>query len=161
MDSEDPKYTYNRFGSKGKRAGQAVVDILSRDNPSCTVQDVIDGYAPDFLKHFETAVENGSRQYEGEFHIFVLSKKEMWAVNLVRNWFIPRKSAPDSLEMMIWYPHHTKTLYKVNPKIGEVGLQWSVPGLEECKSILKNKDIYAPELVKWIEDCLSSSDSAS
>jgi len=155
MDAKDKRYDYNRFNSKGKRVGQAVIDILSKDNPEQTVEETLDAAAPEYLKQFEEAVQIGvEKGFRGDFYIFVLTKKEMWACNVVRNFFITRKTAPSGLDMMCEYPHHTKTLYRVNHEVGTVHVLWSLPGFEECKSVLKNKANHSPELVKWIEDCM-------
>ena len=155
MDSNDKKYSYNRFGMKGKRVGQAVHDIISKDQPECTVEEILDASSQEYVKQIENAIKSGQEKgYHDPFYIFVLTKKEMWAENVVRNFFIPRQSAPYALDMMCEYPHHTKTLYMVESTKGEITVLWTLPGIEECKSILRQKHIYDPQLVKWIEDCM-------
>jgi hypothetical protein len=71
--------------------------------------------------------------------------------NVVRHWKIPRYTAPHPIEMMASYTNHTKTLFEVDPKKGEITLCWTLPGYEECKSILKSPGNYDPELVRWIK----------
>lgn len=151
QEANSLRYSYNRFGSKGKRVGQAVVDILSEDQPTYTAGEIIDGYAPKFAEELQRAVETGLRLYRPPFYVFVLSHKEMWAENVVRNWFIPRQTAPYALDAMAEYPHRTKTLYLVSPS--EVKVVWSLPGIEDCKTVLARKEMYAPELVEWIVKC--------
>lgn len=155
MEASDPRYDYNRFGSAGKRVGQAVVDILSKEQPSYTVGDVLDGYATKFAQELEKCIEDNKDKYRGAFYVLVMTHKEMWADNVVRNWFIARQTPPYAMDMMQSYPHRTKTLYMVDPKKGHITIIWSIPGFEECKSILKNKETYDPQLVKWIVDCFN------
>jgi hypothetical protein len=146
------RYKYDRFGSKGARVGQAVVDIMSKEQPSQTVEETIFEFGPDFAKEFEKTVNKNAHKYKSPFHVVVLTKKEMWACNVVRNFFIARQTAPKAKDMIIDYPNHTKTLYKVNTNSGEVKAEWSIPGHQECISLSKSPGSYDPQLVKWIDD---------
>lgn len=153
MDAKDKKYDYNKFGKKGKRVGQAVTDILAQDNPIYTVEDILHEYSPDFVKEFESTIEKNKQQYDGRFYVLVLTGKEMWATNVVRNWFIARKTPPYATDMVADYPHRTKTLYLIDSNIGKVEVLWSIPGIEECKSILASPAMYDRTLINWICDC--------
>lgn len=153
MDAKDKKYSYNRFGMKGARVGQAVHDILSSKEETTTVEEVLDGYSHQFVKELETAISANEAKYKGHFHVFVLSNKEMWATNVVRNWFVARETAPDALEMVAQYPNHAKILYEVNTDTNEVKLKWTLPGIQDCISVLKNTGLYDPQLCQWIYDC--------
>ena len=153
MDSNDPKYFYNKRGSKGARVGQAVSDILSHDQPTYTVGDILDGFGAKFAQELEATIEANIPKYKALFYVLALTKKEFWADNVVRNWFIARQTAPHALDLMIQYPGYTKTLYVVNSRKGDLKVAWSIPGLEDCKSILKSPDTFSAELVQWIRDC--------
>lgn len=155
MDPKDKRYTYDRFGMKGARVGQAVHDILSSSDTPSTVEEILDSYALDYVRELEDTIEKNEHRYTGTFHVFVLSNKEMWATNVVRNWFIARQTAPDALEMVCQYPNHVKILYSVDKKTNEVKLLWTIPGVQDCVSILNNPNIYDPMLVKWINECFS------
>lgn len=152
MDSKDPRYYYNKHGAKGARVGQAVADILSQDQPTYTAGEILDGFGARYAQELEKTVNNSMSKFKPPYYILALTKKEFWADNVVRNWFIPRQSAPYAMDMMVQYPNHTKTLYVVDDIRGDIKVAWSVPAYEECKSVLKNPSIYHPELVKWIED---------
>ncbi len=149
------KYAYNRFGKKGTRVGQAVVDILSQQQASQTVGDVLDGYGPDYARQIEECVEQNQSKYKSPFYIFVLTKKEFWANNLVRNWFIARQTPPHAFDMMEQYSNYTKTLYIVDADRGKLEIVWSLPGFDDCIAVAKNPGAYDPQLVKWIEDCFT------
>lgn len=149
----DHQYQYNRFGSKGMRVGQAVSDILSKEQPVQTAGDIIDAYSAKYASELEKAIEDSKGKYKNPFYVLALTKKEYWTDNVVRNWFIPRQTAPYALDMMIQYPNHTKTLYVINYDRGDLKVAWSIPGHEDCKSVLKTPDDFSPELVQWIKDC--------
>lgn len=152
MNSDDPKYHYNRRGSKGARVGQAVSDILSRPQPTYTVEEILEGMGPKFAQELEKSVNDSIDKFRSPFYIFVLTKKEMWADNIIRNWFVPRQTPPYASEMMRDYPNHTKTLYVINSDKGDLKVAWSIPAKEDCRSILKTPDTFNPELVQWIKD---------
>ena len=155
MSKQDKKYTYDRFGMKGARVGQAVVDILSKEQPVYTAGEILDAYAPKFRDELEKTIQNNQDKFKSPFYIVVLTHKEMWAENVVRNWFIARQTPPHGLATVIDYPHHMKTLYMINSKKGDVKLLWTIPGLEDCKSIVRNKMQYDAQLVGWVEDCFA------
>jgi hypothetical protein len=146
------KYDYNRFGSKGKRVGQAVVDILANNPAPQTVEETIEAFGPDFAKELEDTIEKNRHKYTSPFYVFVLTKKEMWACNVLRNLFIARQTDPLPEKMVIEYPNYLKTLYKVDADIGHVEPIWSIPGHQECISISRHPEMCDPQLVKWIDD---------
>ena len=154
--SDSNKYDYDRFGKKGQRVGQAVYDILnSSNNVATTVGDVLEGYKVKFTKELEDTVNKNIEKYDDPFYILVLTKKEMWADNLVRNYFIARQTKPKAIDMITDYAHHTKTLYRVEKYRGEVEIEWSIPGFEECKTVMNHPEQYDSKLVTWITDCFS------
>lgn len=148
-------YGYDRFGSKGQRAGQAVYDIISKEQSAQSVEETLEAWGPDFAIELENCIQDNKDKFDGPFYIFVLTKKEMWATNLVRNWFIARNTAPDMGPMMLDYPHATKTLYKIDPRAGALELVWTLPGLEDCRSIASSPSSYDPTLNKWVEECFA------
>ena len=151
MDSHDPRYLYNKHGMKGARVGQAVSDILSKDNPVYTAGEILEGFGAKFAQELEKSVNDSLGKYKSPFYILALTKKEFWADNVVRNWFVPRQTAPYASELMVSYPNHTKTLYVVHGDKGDIKVAWSIPANEDCKSVMRRPSMYSPELVSWIE----------
>jgi hypothetical protein len=148
-------YAYNRFGAKGQRVGQAVVDLLSKSQPVQTVGETIDAFGSDYAKQVQDCIEDNQHKYKSPFYIFVLTKKEFWADNVLRNFFIARQTPPHAFQMMEQYSNFTKTLYLVDANAGKIKIIWSLPGFQDCITVAKNPHLYSPELVKWIEDCFS------
>ena len=155
-NASDPRYLYDRHGIKASRVGQAVIDILSHDQPIQTAGDTIEAFGPEYTRQIEEAVNNGIEQrFQNPFYILVLTKKELsqWTANAVRNYFVTRQTPPHALELAKEYENHTKTLYLVDAEKGNIGLLWSIPGHEECKSIARHPRAVAPELIGWIKAC--------
>lgn len=161
MNKPKDRYDYNRFGKKGKRVGQAVIDILSKEQETQSVEETIEAFAPKFLEDLEKAVEEGKSKFESPYYVLVLSHKEMWAVNMMRNWFITRQTPPNGTDILTNYPNHMKTLYKADIVKGNVSLVWTLPGYQDCISVLREPGLYDPQLVKWIEDCFNKKLDAS
>lgn len=155
---DEKKYTYDRFASKGMRVGQAVVDILSKEQAPQTVEETLDEFGKDYLRGIQETAERERNKYDGKFFIFSLLNKDLHyfgVENVVRHWTIPRKTEPDAAKMMVDYRNHTKTLFAVDPHQGEITLLWTLPGYEECKSILKHPSSYDPQLVEWVTNVMS------
>lgn len=155
MENTEEKYINRTFGQKSSRVGQAVCDILSKDQPSYTVEDILAEAGNQYCLDFEKTIEDNKKKYTSPFYIFVLTKKEFYANNVVRNFFIARQTPPYASQMMIQYPNHTKTLYIVDAVKGKVRVLWSIPSSEECKSILKTPQSFDEKLCTWILDCYS------
>ena len=151
MPKEKSKYDYDRFGKKGKRVGQAVVDILSENQAPQTVEETLDALGPDFVKDLLQCAEDNQPKYGASFYILVLTKKEMWAANVVRNFFIARKTPPHALDLIKEYSNFTKTLYLVDVHRG-LHIIWSIPGHQECLAVMKTLQSYDESLVKWIQE---------
>jgi len=151
------KYDYNRFGAKGQRVGQAVFDIISRYQPMQTVGETLDAFGPDYAKQMEECIEDNEHKYTSPFYIFVLTKKEFWANNVLRNYFIARQTPPHAFDMMEQYSNYTKTLYIVDANRGNIKCVWTLPGFDDCITIARNPANYDPELVKWVEACFTRS----
>jgi hypothetical protein len=152
MDSTDTRYKYNRFGSKGARVGQAVVDMMGLDQPDLTAGDIIEAQSEKFTADFNKYAEEAAEKYTSPFYMFILTGKEHWAVNVVRNWFIPRQTAPHASQMMEDYPNKTKSLYLLDFEKGICKLLWTLPSPQECAIVLRHRNDYDPGLVASILD---------
>lgn len=151
MDAKDPKYKYDRFGTKGARVGQAVYDMLKSDAPPSTAGEVLEAYGPKFLKLLEEAVNRGAKFWKHPFCVLVMSRKEMLFSNVETHFFVDRQTVPNSFDMAMQYPNWTKTAYQIDGD--DVKLLWSIPGNQDCIQVLKNPQLYDPQLIQWIRDC--------
>lgn len=136
------------------KVGQAVYDILKGSEAPPTVEEVLNEFAPKYESDFYECVRRGHDKFKKPFYVFVLSNKEPWATNVQRCFFIDRNTPPHASDMMLQYPNHFKTLYLINGNLGKFKVLWSLPGEQDCISVLKNKQIYSPDLVQWIIDSI-------
>lgn len=149
----DKKYSYDRFDTKGARAGQAVYDILSKDQPDYTVEEILEEMGKGIASYIQEEAERGCKKFDGTFYILHLFKKSMGEMNVANAMVQSARSFQTQFniqEVMQSHPNSAKTLYEVDKKNGLIKLLWTVPGWEDCKSIKKNPGIYDPDLVKWV-----------
>jgi hypothetical protein len=150
-------YSYNRFGSKGQRVGQAVQDILSKEQPKYLVEDFLDEFGPDYLELIRERASEGKRVLQSPFYILSLLNKglgEVMVSNVLKHSARCFQTKFTSKEVMNAHPNSVKTMYEVDVKKGEITLLWSIPAWEDCKSIMKHPALYDESLVKNITECL-------
>lgn len=138
------------FPKESSKVGQAVFEILSKKQPDVEVGEIISEYADEYAEQVREAVRRGALEYKNPFYIVVLHKKEAWALNVLRNWFITRQYKPFSSVMWRLFPNFTHTVYEYNGN--ELKILWSLPSPQEGKVILQNWHLYHPQLVKWVRD---------
>ena len=154
----DEKYIYNQRGHKEVRVGQAVYDILSKDQEAYTAEDILDGMQKGILSYLEEAAQKGLKELDGDFYILHLFDKDLTQFqvdNVMKQSaaiFPSRKWHP--AEVMAAHPNAAKSLYFVDKKNGEMKEMWTVPGYQDCKSILKKPENYNSNLIKWINVAL-------
>ena len=156
---KEKDYSYNRFGSKGARVGQAVLDL--EDNYQHTVEEVL--YDMELGKGYQqTILDEFSRSkghYPDKYFILSLTKHAMPEMgvntafkNSARSFVLPLKKR----DVMNAHPNCMKVFYSVDAKTEDIRVIWCIPGWEECKSILKNPSLYDRDLVEWIKEASQS-----
>jgi hypothetical protein len=73
------------------------------------------------------AVKRGEELYKGNFFIVVLFKKERLMMNVVRQYFMPRKTCPR--------PEYDQVVYKYNREAADLSFIWVIPDKQSCESI--------------------------
>lgn len=142
------KYDYHRFGSRAKRVGQAVYDILAQGNhPHITAEDITEARQEQYLKDLKEAADLGKKEFESPFYVVYLYNKEHWAENVVRGRFVRRQTEPSRDTMISMFPYYGKDVWKVDYNLCTVDFCWTQPALENNKQILAHKEQYDPALV--------------
>lgn len=134
------------------KVGKAVYDILSKDQPMQTVGETVEAMSPAYLEELKDCVLKNQDRYESPFYVVVLGKKEMFALNAVRQWFIARQSCPLSTTLMNDYPNYFHEVYTFNKESGDCRLLWCLPAIWVHKEIMNHAETYHPQLVQWVFD---------
>lgn len=156
------EYSYDRFGSKGQRVGQAVYDILAKEQPQYSAEEILEEMGKRIVAYIQDAAEKGCEKYDGNFYILHLFKKHLGEHGVANAMLQKATCFKDRLwtplEVMQAHPHAAKTLYEVDKINGIVKLLWTVPGWEDCKTIKKNPDLYDRDLVVWVKEATEGFD---
>jgi REP element-mobilizing transposase RayT len=134
------------------KVGQAVYDILSK--PTHDMQNVgetLDAMTPRYYKELFDTFENNRKQFSSPFYIVVLRKKEPWALNVLRQWYIARQSKPSARVLRKDYPNHDHDVWEADSKADDVRLLWTLPTSQDAQTILTNKGMYQEDVVECIE----------
>lgn len=139
------------------KVGQAVYDIISKAQASQTVEETIDAMTGIYFKKIREAVEEGcsAPNYPEIFYVLIERKKETLAgnaSNVLKHKYmtVPFKPKPRILREEC--PNSDFDLYEADKNKCEITHIWTLPCYQDSVTILKNKHIYDPQLVKWIED---------
>lgn len=134
------------------RVGQAVYDIISKPQAAQTVEDTISEIEKSnvYYKELFKTIDDAKKIYDDPFYVVILRKKEFWALNVLRQWYISRQTRPHPKYLRETYPNHDHDVWKVNGL--DVYLEWTLPTAKDSESILTHKDLYDPDLVKWITE---------
>lgn len=157
--TEEKKYSYDRFGSKGSRVGQAVVDLLAKDQPEYQAEEILEEMGKGIVKYICDAADEGCKSLGKKFFLLHLLHKKMGEFGVTN---VLAQSARcfhtefSIKEVMEAHPNATKTFYEVDQANGEINLLWTVPSWEDCKSVMRSPTIYDSNLVKWAQEALQS-----
>lgn len=142
----------DRIKSNSSQVGQAVYNLLKKPQEGLTVEEIIDQAQHDFVKKMEEVVNDNVEKYDPPFYIIVLSKKEHWSELVLRNWFVARQTKPSAAWLRQEYPNHLLTLYSYDKRPDKLDVLWSLPTRQDSDTVLKNRHLYDPALVKYITD---------
>jgi hypothetical protein len=134
------------------KVGQAVYDILSKPQEMQTVEETYTEMTPKYFEELKKACEDNASKFSPPFYIVVLRKKEFWADNVLRQWFVARQTRPDPRVLRRDYPNHDHDLWKYNHTTGDVSLQWTLPTKQDADMMLRNWQLYHSDLIRWISE---------
>lgn len=117
--------------------GKLSVDLLIKDEPQHTVVDMQREMQKDYEKHFFEALESGKKQFEGDFYIVVMTKGERVLTNVIRNFFLARKSCPT--------PTYDNTVYRYIRAEDHIEFLWVIPSKKSCEYLKQNMLEVSPE----------------
>lgn len=134
------------------KVGKAVHDIISKPQEDITVGEIIDGMSDKFTEELRSTLEANVDKYEAPMYIVVLTKKEPWAMNVMRNWFIARQTKPSANVIRRDYPTYMQTVYAYDKRNSQLKIMWSLPIEQDARVVKDNPHLYDPTLVRWIKE---------
>lgn len=140
------------------KVGHALLEILSKEQPTYTAEEILSELGPDYLDLIRNMADQAKNIYPNTFYILSLMNKEMGQfgiANVLKHSCRPFHKEFSKKEVMHAHPNAVKNLFRVDVKNGEITLLWSIPGREDCVSIMKNPGLYDAKLVDDIKDLLN------
>ena len=136
------------------KLGQAVYDILSKEQQDQSVEATIDAMTPKYFEELMKAVDKGCKDFESPFYIVVQRKKETIGgsvMNVLKHQYVTRQTRPYANFLRSEFPNADHDLYEVDSDEGKMSLLYTLPNAQDSKTILKNPQMYDPKLVEWIQ----------
>lgn len=101
-----------------------------------------------YFKEIEDCVKRvkGKPNFEGDFFITVIVKKERLMENVIRRYFIPRKTLPT--------PTYDQTVWRYT-KEGDLEFIWVIPDHNTCQEIYHHPE-KVPENENWLRALVQS-----
>ena len=91
------KMSKDKIKANPAKVGQAVYDVLSRPQGTQEVGETVDAMTDRYYQELFATISNAKKMYDDPFYVVVLRKKESWALNVVRQWYIARQTRPRSI----------------------------------------------------------------
>jgi hypothetical protein len=82
--------------------------------------------------------ERGAKKHDGDFYVVVITKQERLLPNVIRRYFLDRKSCPTS--------EYDQSVFKYVKDKGQLQYLWTVPDIHACRDLLANEHQLSPEL---------------
>lgn len=109
-----------------KTVGSIALDLMSQEQENRDPIAQQRAMLSDYEKNFQDAFKRGQAQFNGNFYIVVITKKERLMENVIRNYFLVRESCPT--------PDHDQIVYKYDKAQDFVDLLWVVPCQHACET---------------------------
>lgn len=107
------------------------------------VGEILAEYAREHEKEMNDIILK-HRTYSPKYCISVHTQKDPIKINVIRRRYFVRKTCP--------LPEWNSEVYSYDNRSCELRLEWTLPSEQDSINIIKNKDIYDKDLVKWIQD---------
>lgn len=114
--------------------GQIVYDLQNKPQDSIEAGDLMSLEEQRYCKELEKAIALGKQEFEGDFYIEVMLKKEKLYENMLpRIYAIPRTTCPT--------PFYAQDAYKYKRATGDIAYLWSVPNPDICDYLEQNERV--------------------
>jgi len=114
---------------KRETVGKISTDLLAQSHQySHSAGEQASEQLKDFEKNINECIERCKKDYVGDFYVVVTTKKERLMQNVIRNFFMGRKSCPT--------PEYDQTVYRYNRSAGHIEFLWVVPAKDICSYMI-------------------------
>lgn len=136
--------------SKKKTVGQESVELSNKKDTldsSVTAVDLQREMQKGFEAQMRDVIRKSLKKYQSDFFIVVISKRERLLKNIVRSFFLDRRSCPS--------PEYDQAVYRYLFSTDQLEFIWVVPAKDVCEQ-LRDAPLDAPaeerELLNYVFD---------
>lgn len=104
--------------------GKISNDLLTQESPTRSPFELEQEMHRDYEKHVYDCIDQGKKDYVGDFFIAVMTKRERLMTNVLRNYFVARQSCPT--------PNYEQAVYKYHRSEERIEFLWVIPDRETC-----------------------------
>jgi len=116
---------------KRDTVGKISLELLEKsDDFKHSPTDQMQEQLTDYEKHIDECIARSKKDFDGDFYIVVITKKERLMQNVIRNFFTGRQSCPT--------PEWDQTVYRYNRKAGVLEFLWVIPAKDICDLLIAN-----------------------
>jgi len=113
------------MSDKKDTVGKIALDLMSQPQENQDSIAQTREMLSDYEKNFYEAFKRGKAQFNGDFYLVVLTKKERTMQNVIRNYFLVRESCPT--------PNNDQIVYRYDNKKDIADLLWVIPCEHACE----------------------------
>jgi hypothetical protein len=122
--------------SKNQTVGKIATDLLSQTSDPINIIDIQKEADKEFIKELENIITN-HKHYDDVYYIQVILKKEPLLENVIRRYFVVRKSPP--------LPTYDTSLFSYDNQKEQLFFHWSIPDPTSCHYILTHEQFLPSE----------------
>lgn len=112
------------FLEKKETVGAQALKLMEKGHEKTDVIEQQRAMQEEWIKNILDAVETGKKEFIGDFYIHIETVRSRVLENVLRNYFIPRKSCPS--------PNYDQTVYRYASADENLEFLWVIPSKDAC-----------------------------
>lgn len=117
--------------NKRKTVGELSQELLQQKFDTRDPIELQREMQQEYINNLFDCIKKDKNNYQGDFYVTVITKKEPLMPNVFRNYFFSRHSCPT--------PDYDQAVYRIRTDIGQLEFLWCIPDRETCFILLENR----------------------
>ncbi len=109
---------------KKETVGASAVRLMEKGYEKTDVIEQQRAMQEEWINNILLAMEEGKKKFHGDFYIHIETVRSRVLENVLRNYFIPRKSCPS--------PNYDQTVYRYSYRDENLEFLWVIPSKDAC-----------------------------
>ena len=135
---------------KRDTVGKLSSELLKQESPTNSPIELEREMHTEYDKNISECIDSGKKQYNHNFYVVVITKRERLMPNVFRNYFFPRETCPT--------PDWDQAVYRYMRSVDCVEFLWVIPSKDTCEHLKQNALYVSPEEKELLNFVLDFSD---